>query len=528
MEQAPCIIFLDEIDAIAPKRDTASKDMERRIVAQLLTCMDDLYGKPDVSVVVIGATNRPDALDPALRRAGRFDQEVSVGIPDETARMLILKVLCEKVRLSPDIDLRYLAQLTPGYVGVDLRFLVTKAGQICIKRLLQESQCTEATLTEGAAITDTTATSRELSEDDNRSSASAGAVISGTSTSVTADPSASQSCIEHQTNQLAAALRWLREDVDIPDSQLYIALSDFEAALRQSQPSSKREGFATVPNVTWDHIGALQSVRRELQKSIIWPIKYPHSYRSRGARHCGILLTGPPGNGKTLVAKAVANELGLNFISVKGPELLSMYVGESERAVRQVFQRAADSSPCVIFFDELDSLFQQRRNSDSGGNKVNVVNQLLTELDGFDSRKQVYVIGATNRLDLIDAAFLRPGRFDKTLYIGLPDSAGRYDILLALSRSTSSPFLSSDVDLAAVAENPQCHGMSGADLCRVLVEAEHTAMEEIMSSIVGDSNAQPPVAVVHQQHLEAVLQRVTPSVKDQARYEKMRKKFGLV
>uniref|UniRef100_A0A3B4ACK5 AAA+ ATPase domain-containing protein n=1 Tax=Periophthalmus magnuspinnatus TaxID=409849 RepID=A0A3B4ACK5_9GOBI len=328
-------------------------------------------------ILVIGATNRPDSLDPALRRAGRFDREICLGIPNESARFRILKTLCRKLRLSEDIDYGQLARLTPGYVGADLMALCREAAMCAVNRAFLDTHSRE--------------NSERLSEEE----------LSG----------------------------------------LSIIMSDFKSSLPSVQPSAKREGFATVPDVTWDDIGALRDVRDELTMAILAPVRSPEQFKALGlSAPSGVLLAGPPGCGKTLLAKALANESGLNFISVKGPELLNMYVGESERAVRQVFQRGRNSAPCVIFFDEIDALCPRRSGNESGAS-VRVVNQLLTEMDGLETRRQVYIMAATNRPDIIDPAILRPGRLDKTLYVGLPPATDRHAILLTVTKHTDQYLL---------------------------------------------------------------------------------------
>ncbi len=314
-ELAPCLLFIDEIDAITPKRETATREMERRIVAQLLTCMDELSleNTGNRPVLLLGATNRPDALDPALRRAGRFDREISMGVPDDEARAKILQVLCSKLRVSPEFDYMELVKVTPGYVGADLNALTAEAGLIAVQRIYDEMMSNN---------------------------------------------------MEVDADLISQFLHTHPDPLTPEELQgLSITLDDFKLALKKVQPSSKREGFATVPDVTWADIGALQSVRDELRMAVVEPIRHPEVFKMVGiTAPMGVLLYGPPGCGKTLLAKAVANESHSNFLSVKGPELLNKYVGESERAIRQVFSRAAASAPCVIFFDELDALAPTRSN----------------------------------------------------------------------------------------------------------------------------------------------------------------------
>lgn len=291
------------------------------------------------------------------------------------------------------------------------------------------------------------------------------------------------------------------------------------------QPSAKREGFATIPDVTWDDIGALQTVREELQIAIMAPIRHPEKFKELGLTKAqGILLAGPPGCGKTLLAKAISNESGINFISVKGPELLNMYVGESERAVRQVFQRARNSSPCVIFFDELDALCPRRTDGGEGGSSVRVVNQLLTEMDGLEERKQVFIIGATNRPDIIDPAILRPGRLDKMLYVGLPTPEDRLDILMTITKKGTRPKLSTEVNLEEVASDSRCQGYSGADLAALIREASVCALKDVISC---QSDEERPSLDLTKAHLEHAFTKVRPSVssKDHQKYEKIKEKM---
>ena len=410
---APCLMFLDEIDAITPKRESVQREMERRIVAQLLTCMDDLSldktdGKP---VIIIGATNRPDSLDPALRRAGRFDREICLPVPDEPGRMRILEALSKHLRLAHDFDYRLLAKRTPGFVGADLSSLIAAAGVAAIKRIFND-------------------------------------LPPPSGMDIDSSPTASSSALERFLTSHPQPLT--PEQLE----PLAIDLCDFWEALPTIQPSSKREGFATVPDVTWQDVGALHDIQQELKMAITRPIESPELFERVGiTAPVGVLLWGPPGCGKTLLAKAVANESRANFISVRGPELLNKYVGESERAVRQVFLRARASAPCIIFFDELDALVPRRDDSLSEAS-ARVVNTLLTELDGLSDRRGVYVIAATNRPDIIDSAMLRPGRLDKQLFIRLPGITERAEILRTLTKKMP---ISPDVDLMHIAADSRCN-----------------------------------------------------------------------
>ncbi|KAF9522152.1 P-loop containing nucleoside triphosphate hydrolase protein [Crepidotus variabilis] len=524
---APCLLFIDEIDAITPKRESAQREMERRIVAQFLTCMDDMsWDKTDNKpIIVIGATNRPDALDAALRRAGRFDHEISMGVPDDEARAKILQVLCEKLRLEGDFNFTALAKATPGYVGADLAALTGAAGIIAVKRIFK--QLSDGTLilpeAEPASITTT--------EDQDVSMA-----VDVTSLDV---PPTSKSLFASLSSQLTAGSigHFLIAHPDpLTTSQLEplcITPSDFLLALKQVQPSSKREGFATVPDVTWADIGALHATREELHMAVVQPIKRPELFSAVGIdAPCGVLLWGPPGCGKTLLAKAVANESRANFISVKGPELLNKYVGESERAVRQVFSRARASAPCVIFFDELDALVPRRDDSLSESS-ARVVNTLLTELDGLDARKSVYVIAATNRPDMIDPAMVRPGRLDKLLYVDLPTGSERVEILRTLMRKM--PIGGDAYEVAHVKESMESmirekgDGYSGADLASLVREAGVTALKRTLGSLeqINDEEAQP-IVVVSLDDFANALTKVRPSVSvaQRRKYQNLFSKFA--
>uniref|UniRef100_A0A8C0FVJ9 Nuclear VCP like n=1 Tax=Bubo bubo TaxID=30461 RepID=A0A8C0FVJ9_BUBBB len=451
VSSAPCVLFIDEIDAITPKREVASKDMERRIVAQFLTCMDDLNNvAATTQVLVIGATNRPDSLDPALRRAGRFDREICLGIPDEAAREKILRTLCRKLKLPESFEFHHLARLTPGYVGADLMALCREAAMCTVNRVLIKSEKQKGKHIHAAG--NTAEKSMEIGTD--------------------------------SLDELQRLLDLLKKQDPLPEEQLQklcIEMNDFIVALSSVQPSAKREGFVTIPDVTWADIGALEDVREELTMAILAPVRNPEQFKALGlTTPAGVLLAGPPGCGKTLLAKAVANESGLNFISVKGPELLNMYVGESERAVRQVFQRARNSAPCVIFFDEVDALCPRRSDRESGAS-VRVVNQLLTEMDGLENRQQVFIMAATNRPDIIDPAILRPGRLDKTLYVGLPPPEDRLAILKTITKDGTRPPLDIDVSLEEIAYSQHCDCYTGADLSALVREASVCALRQEMA-----------------------------------------------
>ena len=466
---APCLVFLDEIDSITPKRENAQREMEKRIVAQLLTCMDQLAleqtgGK---AVIILAATNRPDSLDPALRRGGRFDKEINLGVPSETVREKILRALTRQMALSDDVNFRHLAKLTPGFVGADLSDLVATAGSAAIKRFLD-------TLKTESSYMDVDA----------------------------ADTPVSETVLE-----LRRLIKRAKEPPLTEAAAILITTGDFLTALPKIQPSSKREGFATIPDTTWADIGALRPVREELLTAIVEPIRCPEKYERVGiTAPTGVLLWGPPGCGKTLLAKAVANESRANFISVKGPELLNKYVGESERAVRQVFVRARSSIPCVIFFDELDALVPKRDNSLSESS-ARVVNTLLTELDGLSNREGIYVIAATNRPDIIDPAMLRPGRLETLLFVDLPEEAERVEILQTLSRNLSISFTDAVADVARA-----CEGFSGADLESLLRRAGYAAIKR------NDS--------IKFEDFMTAQQKIRPSVGDRRKYDRLKVQWG--
>lgn len=490
---APCLIFIDEIDAITPKRESAQREMEKRIVAQLLTCMDDLSlektdGKP---VVVLAATNRPESLDAALRRGGRFDKEINMTVPSEPVRAQILRALTRQTNTAADVNFELLAKRTPGFVGADLNDLVSTAGAAAIKRYLAILKANSE-----ASSTDVDMGNDELANVESTESESISAVVT-------------------------SLRRLIKYTKDTPYSaasepnSIEITHDDFIASLPLVQPSALREGFATIPTTTFSDIGALQQHRNELFSTIIQPIVDPGLYARVGiTAPSGLLLWGPPGCGKTLLAKAVANESKANFISVKGPELLNKYVGESERAVRQVFVRARSSVPVVIFFDELDALVPRRDGAMSEAS-ARVVNTLLTELDGVGAaRAGIYIIAATNRPDIIDPAMLRPGRLETLLFVGLPGVDDRVDILKTLvTRSLK------DVDfteqMAEVAR--ACDGFSGADLEALLRRAGYAAIRK--------GRASKGILLEDFQQGRAEVRR-SVSDRDLIRYEKLKAEWG--
>mmetsp|Transcript_7445 Transcript_7445/g.7522 ORF Transcript_7445/g.7522 Transcript_7445/m.7522 type:complete len:802 (-) Transcript_7445:333-2738(-) len=407
-KNAPAIIFIDEIDSIAPKRDKSNGEVEKRIVSQLLTLMDGMKGRSNT--VVIGATNRPNAMDPALRRFGRFDREIDIGVPDENGRLEIFRIHTRNMKLDDDVDPESIAKETHGFVGADMAALCTEAAMQCIREKMDLIDIEEDTI----------------------------------DAEVLASMSVNQ---EH-----------------------------FKFALGTSNPSSLRETVVEVPNVSWGDIGGLYGVKRELKELVQYPIEHPEKFEKFGMSPSrGVLFYGPPGCGKTLLAKAVANECQANFISIKGPELLTMYFGESEANVRDVFAKARGAAPCVLFFDELDSIAQQRggNSGDGGGAGDRVMNQLLTEMDGVGSKKNVFIIGATNRPDIIDTALLRPGRLDQLIYIPMPDYESRLSILTAVLRKTP---VHKDVDLQYLAT--QTDKFTGADLTEICQRSAKLAIRE--------------------------------------------------
>ncbi|XP_049848480.1 transitional endoplasmic reticulum ATPase-like [Schistocerca gregaria] len=418
-KRAPSIIFIDEIDSIAPKREKASGEVERRIVSQLLTLMDGLKSRSNV--IVIGATNRPNSIDPALRRFGRFDREIDIGIPDAVGRLEILRIHTKNMKLDADVDLEQLAEETHGYVGADMASLCTEAALNCIREKME--------------------------------------------------------LIDIEDEQIPA------EVLDM----MSVTTEHFRAAFKSSNPSALRETVVEVPTVTWDDIGGLEKVKRELLELVQYPIEHGDKYKKFNLNpSTGVLFYGPPGCGKTLLAKAIANECQSNFISIKGPELLTMWFGESEANVRDIFDKARQAAPCVLFFDELDSIARARGMSqgDAGGAADRVINQLLTEMDGLEAKKTVFIIGATNRPDVIDPALMRPGRLDQLVYIPLPDLPSRISVFKAVLRKTP---VSKDVDIEYLAS--RLEGYSGADITEICNVACKLAIRESIEKEVEAAKA---------------------------------------
>ncbi len=428
-KNAPSIIFIDEIDAIAAKREEVHGEVEKRVVAQLLALMDGL--KTRGKVVVIAASNIPNSLDPALRRPGRFDREIEIGVPDKAGRLNVLKIHTRNMPLAKNINLKELADLTHGFVGADLAALAKEAAMIVLRRVLPDLK--------------------------------------------------------------------LKEEQAIPKEileRLMITQKDFRNALKIVRPSAMREVLIEMPNVKWEEVGGLEEVKQELKEAVEWPIKHPDAFKRLGVRPPrGILLYGAPGTGKTMLAKAVASESEANFILVKGPELISKWVGESEKGVRKIFDKARQTSPTIIFFDEIDSIAPRRGASSDNKVSERVVNQMLTEMDGLEELNDVVVIGATNRPDILDTALLRPGRFDRIILTPVPDEKARLDIFTIHAKSMPLK----GVDLQNLANRSQ--GYVGADIEAVCREAAMIALREDMKA-----------DTVKMKHFEKAFDKVKPSV----------------
>jgi len=455
-KNSPSIIFIDEIDSIAPKRDKAGGEMEKRIVSQLLTLMDGI--KPSSNVVVIAATNRPNVIEPALRRFGRFDRELDIGVPDDAGRLEILRIKTRNMKLAKDIDLEQIGKDTHGYVGADV-------SQLCMEAAFQA-------IREKMHLID-----------------------------VDAD----------------------KIDAEVLD-QIEITNDHFRHALGVTNPSALRENVVEVPNVSWADIGGLEDVKKELYETVQYPVEHADKFEKFGMQPSkGVLFYGPPGCGKTLLAKAIANECGANFISIKGPELLTMWFGESEANVRDLFDKARAAAPCILFFDEMDSIAKARGGQGGGSSEAGdrVINQILTEIDGVGARKSVFVIGATNRPDILDNAVTRPGRLDQLIYIPLPDYGSRLSIFKANLRK--SP-VAADVDLELLARATE--GFSGADITEICQRSAKNAIRESVTfgverarqiaagEIDEEAPYSDPVPFIRRDHFEEAMSRARRSVSD--------------
>ena len=439
-EKAPSIIFIDEIDSIAPKREEVTGEVERRVVSQLLSVMDGLEARG--KVIVIAATNRPNAIDPALRRPGRFDREIEIKVPDKRGRLEILQIHTHNMPLDPNVDQHRVAAVTHGFVGADLEYLCKEAAMKCLRRLLPE--------------------------------------------------------LNLEDEKLAP------EVLD----KLAVTMSDFDNSIKDIMPSAMREVYLESPDIPWTEIGGLEEVKRELHEAVEWPLRYPNLYKELS--HTipkGILLHGPSGTGKTMLAKAVATESEANFISVKGPELISKWVGESERGIREIFRRARQASPCVIFFDEIDSIAPTRGGGNTGGGSIErMVSQLLTEMDGIQKDIHgVVVLAATNRVDMIDSALLRPGRFDKIVNVPKPDVNTRQKIL---EIHTKGKPLGRDIELRRIAEVTE--GFSGADVSAVANTAVSLVLHEYLAkySTPEEAAKHSSEALVSMQHFEESVKKI--------------------
>lgn len=448
-ENAPSIIFIDELDSIAPKRDEVMGEVERRVVAQLLALMDGLQGRG--KVVVIGATNRPNALDPALRRPGRFDREIEIGIPDRNGRLEILQIHTRGMPLAKDVQLEELASITHGYAGADVAALTREAAIRSLRRILPE--------------------------------------------------------IDLEVDNVPPEVL----------NRLEVTRDDFLQAYREMEPATLREVLIEQPNVRWGDIGGLEEAKQQLRESIEWPLKMNQLFAHVDARPPrGILLYGPPGTGKTLLAKAVATESEANFISVRGPEFLSKWVGESERTVRETFRKAKTAAPCVIFFDEIDAITPVRGMSADSQVTERVISQILTEMDGLEELHNVTIIAATNRADLVDPALLRAGRFDRHIFIAPPDLETRKEILKIHTRKKP---LAPDVDLDEIARRTDRY--TGAELAAVCNEAAMLAIREVATQIPTLDEATLKKVRISRKQFEAALKKVQPRSGDFAPYAQL-------
>jgi len=438
-KHAPAIIFIDEIDAIAPKREEmgGEKQVERRVVAQLLALMDGLESRGEI--IVIAATNIPNTIDPALRRPGRFDREISIPIPDRNGRLQILQIYTRGMPLSEDVSLERLADITHGFVGADIEALAREAAMSALRKILPKIDF-------------------ELAD------------------------------IPYETLM-----------------ELQVTMDNFLEAMTEVEPSAIREFFVEVPDVKWEDVGGLEDMKRELIEAIEWPLKYPELFKKANTQPPkGILLHGAPGTGKTLLAKAVANESGVNFISVKGPSLISKYIGESERGIREVFKKAKQASPTILFFDEIDSLVPKRSESSTDAHVTErVISQFLTEMDGIEELKGVVVLAATNRLDLIDPALLRSGRFDILFELPIPDEETRLSIFKIHTRNKP---LHKDVDLKTLARRTD--GMAGSDIQLLCQKASMNAIRKFVKGKKDGVNVRSKELVITYDDFEAALRSI--------------------
>ncbi len=515
-ENAPSIIFIDEIDSIAPKREEVTGEVERRVVAQLLTLMDGLEARGQV--IVIGATNRPDAVDPALRRPGRFDREIEIGVPDKEGRKEILQIHTRGMPIEPPYSRGDIVKVLEEF-RESSRFDRERIDSI-LKEIERSDQSPEEILRKDSEIyaeVKVRLTDRMFEY-----------IADLTNGFVGADLAA----LAKEAAMHALRSRMESGEIDIEAEEipaevlenLKVTMDDFLEALKNIEPSAMREVLVEIPNVRWSDIGGLENAKQELMEAVEWPLKYPEAFKEVGIKAPkGILLYGPPGTGKTLIAKAVANESKANFISVKGPELLSKWVGESEKHVREMFRKARQVAPCVIFFDEIDSLAPRRGGIGDSHVTERVVSQLLTELDGLEELKDVVVIAATNRPDMVDPALLRPGRIERHIYIPPPDREARKEIFRIHTKDMP---LADDVSIDELAEKTE--GYSGADIEAVCREAGMQAIREFIGSSDQESIRDTVKRIrVHRRHFEKALEKVKPSLteEDIKRYEQIVKDF---
>jgi len=457
-ENAPSIIFIDEIDSIAPKREEVTGEVEKRVVSQLLSVMDGLQSRG--KVVVIGATNRINSIDPALRRPGRFDREIEIGVPDRDGRLEILQIHTRGMPLAEDVDLKKLADVTHGFVGADLEALAKEAAIRALRRILPE--------------------------------------------------------INLEAENIPVEVL----------NKIIVRMSDFQEALKEVEPSAMREVLVEVPDIKWEDIGGLEGVKEELREAIEWPLKYPELFAQMNAvPPKGLLLYGPPGTGKTLLAKAAANESEANFISVKGPELLNKFVGESEKAVREIFRKARQASPCIIFFDEVDSVAPVRGSSTGDSNVTErVISQFLTEMDGLEELRNVVIIAATNRPDIVDPALLRPGRFDRMLLVPPPDLEARKQIFRIHTKKTP---LAEDVKPDEFARKTE--GYTGADIASICNTAVMLSIKEHIGKAkdAEDAKKRAKGLKVAKRHFDEAMQKVKPISSQELRmYERFSQQFA--
>lgn len=453
-ENAPSIVFIDEIDSIAPKRDEVVGEVERRVVAQMLALMDGL--QPRDKVVVIGATNRPNALDSAIRRPGRFDREIEIGIPDKNGRLEILQIHTRGVPLADDVNLEEIAGLTHGYVGADMAALTKEAAMRALRRILPD--------------------------------------------------------IDLEVDEIPMEVL----------SKLVVTRDDFLQAFREMEPSALREVLIEKPNVHWDDIGGLEEAKQELREAVEWPLKYGKLFNHVRARvPKGILLYGPPGTGKTMLAKALATESETNFISVKGPEFLSKWVGESERAVRETFRKAKQAAPCIVFFDEIEAIAPIRGTEVDSHASERVISQLLTEMDGLEELHNVTVVAATNRADIVDPALLRPGRFDRHIHIRVPDLAARKEILRI---HTNGKPLTEEVNLDQIAKDTE--GYTGADLAAICNEAAMLAIRQYVIESGKLDDKEIARLKITKAHVQKAMEKIKPQPKElQEEYGELSKRY---